>query len=70
MKWIKGKVRRFAVWLRYTTDAWVVPHSLWLLADSQPTKALEELERIRAVYPDDPEITYAATAISFLARDG
>lgn len=61
-RWVRGLVLR----AKWYTDRWVTPkHLVRLVDDEKWSEAKEAVEEARALYPDDPEITFYSTLIEF-----
>lgn len=63
---LKRKIRRFALWLKYRTDRWVVPKEIYNAIDRDETVDYKIFDQLRDQWPYDPEITYAETLLTLL----
>lgn len=60
-------IRRFALWIKYKTDPWVVSDKIWELIDSdQYDNASVLIEQARKEWPNDPELVFAAAIVDFM----
>lgn len=67
---MKKLIRKFAVWLRTTTDAWVVPKSAYILLSGDRFDECEALlTQAELDWPQDPEVAYFWTLLQFSRGD-
>lgn len=74
MMLFKRPIRRFSIWLRRTTDAWVVPPKVYRLMSQQSNPAaMDEATQLligaETRWPNDPEVTHAEALLSFLSGE-
>lgn len=67
--WTKSIIRRFAVWLKVSTDSWVISKNVWLLIDNEDIDKIEgALSEARKLWPDDPEVAYASAIVDIFTH--
>jgi hypothetical protein len=67
---LKHAIRSFAIWLEMKTVYWVVPRELsQMVRQGKFEEARKALDTIEKSWPNDPEVTYARTLVSFLSGE-
>ena len=60
-------IRAFAIYMKMSTDRWVVPLYIVKMVDENRYKeAIMELDKQELLWPNDPEITFYRTLADFL----
>jgi hypothetical protein len=63
-------IRAFAVYMKTSTDKWVVPLYITKMVDEGHYKsATKELDKQELLWPNDPEITFYRTLVNFLNEE-
>jgi len=64
---LRKAIRAFALYMKTSTDKWVVPPHVVKMTDRGNYKeVLAELDKQQVLWPDDPEITFYRTLVDFL----
>jgi hypothetical protein len=67
---IRKFTRRLSLWAQSCTSKWVVdPEVYWMMDCGKLDMAAQELAKQELLWPNDPELIYAKTMLTFLREE-